>query len=131
MLHEEEDKAEEQTRENIEKMTMAFKHVQCRYTKYLTVPKFISVTDLQAKQRLSLEDVFSAVDGSETFRLRNLATTLPIEDRPQDKLVVETFHKNTDYGCCINRGSKITIVSTSSCSEAATGHFAYYLAKML
>ena len=126
----EEDKAEEQTRENIEKMTMAFKHVQCRYTKYLTVPKFISVTDLQAKQRLSLEDVFSAVDGSETFRLRNLATTLPIEDRPQDKLVVETFHKNTDYGCCINRGSKITIVSTSSCSEAATGHFAYYLAKM-
>ena len=125
-----EDKEDERTRENIDKMTKAFKHIQCRYTKFLTVPKFISVTDLQAKQRLSLEDIFSAVDNSENFRLRNLATTQPIEDRPQDKLVVENFHKNTDYGCCINRNSKITIVSTSSYSEAATGHFAYYLAKM-
>lgn len=126
----EEDKADERTCENIDKMKMAFKFVQCRYTKYLIAPKFVSVTDLQAKQRISLEDIFSAVDNSENFRLRNLATTLPIEERPQDKLVVENYYKNTDYGCCINRNSKITIVSSSSCSEAATGHFAYYLAKM-
>jgi voltage-gated potassium channel len=40
------------------------------------------------------------------------------------------FFENTDYGCCINRNSKIIIVFTSSYAEAATGHFAYYLAKM-
>ena len=126
----EEDKEDESTRENIDKMSKAFKFVQCRYTKYLIAPKFVSVVDLQAKQRLSLDDIFSAVDNSENFRLRNLATTLPLEDRPQDKLVVEHFYKNTDYGCCIDRKSKVTIVSTSSYAEAATGHFAYYLAKM-
>lgn len=126
----EEDKKDEHIAETIDKLHKAFKFIQCRYTKYLTVPKFVSVTDLQAKQRISLEDIFSAVDNSENFRLRNLATTQPIEDRPQDKLVVEHFYKNTDYGCCINRNSRITIVSTSSYSEAGTGQFAYYLAKM-
>ena len=124
------DVKDEDMRENIDKMTKAFKHIQCRYTKYLIVPKYVSVADLQAKQRLSLDDIFDAVDNSENFRLRNLATTQPIEQHPQDKLVVENFYKNTDYGCCINRNSKITIVSTSSVSEAATGHFAYYLAKV-
>ena len=125
-----EDKEDASIRENIGKMQKAFKYIQCRYTKYLTVPKFVSVADLQAKQRLSLDDIFSAVDNTENFRLRNLATTLPIEERPLDKLVVENFYKNTDYGCCINRNSKVTIVSTSSYAEAATGHFAYYLAKI-
>ena len=125
-----EDKEQEKVNENTVKMAQAFKHVQCRYTKFLTVPKFVSVADLQAKQRLSIDDIFAVVDDSENFRLRNLATTLPIEERPLDKLVVENFYKNTEYGCCIDRKSKVTIVSTSSYAEAATGHFAYYLAKI-
>ncbi len=126
----EDDKEQEKVNENTIKMAQAFKHVQCRYTKFLTVPKFVSVADLQAKQRLSIDDIFAVVDESENFRLRNLATPLPIEDRPLDKLVVENFYKNTEYGCCIDRKSKVTIVSTSSYAEAATGHFAYYLAKI-
>ena len=125
-----EDKEEHEIKTNIIKMQQAFKYIQCRYTKFLTVPKFVSVADLQAKQRLSMDDIFSAVDNSDNFRLRNLATTLPIEERPLDKLVVENFYKNTEYGACINRNSKVTIVSTSSYAEAATGHFAYYLAKL-
>ena len=124
------DREEEKIKTNIIKMKQAFKYIQCRYTKFLTVPKFVSVVDLQAKQRLSIDDIFLAVDNSDNFRLRNLATTLPIEDRPLDKLVVENFFRNTEYGSCINRNSKITIVSTSSYAEAATGHFAYYLAKI-
>ena len=124
------DKEQETVNENTVKMAQAFKHIQCRYTKFLTVPKFVSVADLQAKQRLSMDDIFAVVDDSENFRLRNLATTLPIEERPLDKLVVENFYKNAEYGCCIDRKSKVTIVSTSSYAEAATGHFAYYLAKI-
>ena len=126
----ESDARDEENNKNLDKLKRAFKSLQCRYTKYLIVPKYISVTDLQAKQRLSLQDIFDVVDNTENFRLRNLATTQPIEEHPQDKLVVEHFYKNTEYGSCINRNSKITIVSTSSFSEAATGHFAYYLAKI-
>ena len=126
----EKDEKKEKAEKNIARLKKAFKHVQCRYTKLLVAPKFVSVSDLQAKQRLSLDDIFSAVDNSEHFRLRNLATTRPIEEHPEDKLVVENFYKNRDYGCCIDRSSKITIVSTSSFAEAATGHFAYYLAKI-
>ena len=79
---------------------------------------------------MSEEDILGAVDASNEFRLRNLATTRPIEERPVDRLVVEMFDVNRPYGCCIDRGSNITIVSTSSYAEAATGHFAYYLAKI-
>ena len=126
----EKDEKQEKIEKNTARLKKAFKHIQCRYTKFLVAPKFVSVSDLQAKQRLSLDDIFSAVDNSEHFRLRNLATTRPIEEHPEDKLVVENFYKNRDYGCCIDRSSKITIVSTSSFAEAATGHFAYYLAKI-
>ncbi len=126
----EKDEKQEKINHNIERITKAFRYVQCRYTKYLVVPKYVAVTDLQAKQRMSLDDICAAVDQSENFRLRNLATTRPVEEHPEDKLVVETFPKNRDYGYCINRQSKITIVSTSSFAEAATGHFAYYLAKI-
>lgn len=42
--------------------------------------------------------------------------------------MVEHFVRNTAYGCKIDRGSNITIVSTSSVSEAGIGNFAYYLA---
>lgn len=126
----EKDEKKEKAEKNTIRLKKAFRHVQCRYTKFFVAPKFVSVTDLEAKQRLALKDIFAAVDNSEHFRLRNLATTRPIEEHPEDKLVVENFYKNRDYGCCINRNSQITIVSTSSFAEAATGHFAYYLAKI-
>ena len=116
--------------ENIKRLRHAFRFVQCRYTKYLRVPAFVSLDDIKSTYRINEADILNAIDASNEFRLRNLATTLPIEERPADRLVVEMFYLNRPYGCCINRNSKITIVSTSSYSEAATGHFAYYLAKI-
>ena len=121
----EKDEKHEKIINNITRIAKAFRYVQCRYTKYLVVPKYIAVTDIQAKQRISIDDICAAVDQSKNFRLRNLATTRPVEEHPEDKLVVENFYINRDYGCCIDRHSKITIVSTSSFAEAATGHFAY------
>ena len=121
---------EEVIKKNIERLRFAFRHVQCRYTKYLRVPAFVSLDDIKSKYRMNEKDILEAIDASDVFRLRNLATTRCIEERPTDRLVVEMFYVNRPYGCCIDRGSKITIVSTSSFSEAATGHFAYYLAKI-
>ena len=36
---------------------------------------------------------------------------------------------NRPYGCCINRNSRVTIVSTSGFDEVGTSWFTYYLAK--
>lgn len=69
-----------------------------------------------------------AVEQSDQFRLINLATTQPIDQHPQDKLAVEHFVVNRPYGCCIDRGSKITIVSPSSLADPCIGNFYYYLA---
>jgi len=126
----EKDEKAEKDIANIAKLTAAFRHIQDRYTKYITVPRYVSVTDIQAKYRLAVPQICNAVNASRNFRVRNLASTQPIDSKPIDKLVIETFPLNTSYGCCIDRGSKVTIVATSNYAEAATGTFAYYLAKI-
>jgi len=86
------------------------------------------------------EDIIDTVKEANNLRLRNLADTYSINDNAQDKLVVEIFPTagttqdgseiiDTDYGCKIDRGSKVTIVSTSSTTEIGNSHFAYYLAQ--
>ena len=126
----EKDEKAEKDIANIGKLNAAFRHIQDRYSKYITVPRYVSVTDIQAKYRLAVPQICNAVNASQNFRVRNLASTIPIDDKPVDKLVIETFPLNTPYGCCIDRGSKVTIVATSNYAETATGTFAYYLAKI-
>lgn len=126
----EEEQKEKKIQDNIQRLKHAFRIVQCRYTKLLRVPAFVSLDDIKSKYRMGEGDILDAIDASKEFRLRNLATTRPIEEHPQDRLVVEMFHINRPYGCCIDRNSNITIVSTSSYAEAGTGYFAYYLAKI-
>ena len=48
----------------------------------------------------------------------------------QDKIVIINYYRNTPYGCCIDRGSKVTIVFTSGNSESCTSWLAYHIAKM-
>lgn len=64
------------------------------------------------------------------MRLINLAAAQCSDEHPNDRLVVEIFHINRPYGCCIDRGSDVTIVSVSSLIDPIIGHFSYYLAKM-
>ena len=52
------------------------------------------------------------------------------QDEPENKVVVINYYKNRPYGCCIDRGSKVTIVSTSGHTEPATGWLAYHIAKL-
>lgn len=112
------------------RLTMAFQTKQCRYTKYQAVPRYRSVVDIQATQQLDTRDIIDAVNDGANFRLRNLASTQNVSEHPQDKLVVEHFvtTPGTSYGCCIDRHSRITIVSTSSVAEAGIANFAYYIA---
>jgi len=113
-----------------ERLKKAFRRKQCRHTRYKVVPRFVSMVDIEATQRMTTKDILDTIDFCQDFRLRNLATTQNVSEHPQDRLVVEHFslEGKTSYGCKINRGSNITIVSTSSVSEAAIGNFSYYLA---
>ena len=108
----------------------AFSRKQCRHTRYRTIPRYVPVATIQAQQRMDVKDIMDTIDANPDFRLRNLASTQNVTEHPQDRLVVEYFPitKGVSYGCKILRDSKITIVSTSSVSEAGIGSFAYYIA---
>jgi voltage-gated potassium channel len=127
----EDDKRKRQLTVFSERLRKAFRRKQCRYTRYKVVPRYVSVVDIEAMQRMTTKDILDTVDFSKDFRLRNLASTQSLSEHPQDRLIVEHFslEGQTSYGCKIDRGSNVTIVSTSSVSEAGIGNFSYYLAQ--
>ena len=93
------------------------------------VPQNRTISRMQVRQGLDTKDVMDVCQKFDNFRLKNQAQAVPAEEEPVDRLVVEHFPTNTVYGCCINRGSNVTIFSTSSHAELGTGWFTYYLAK--
>jgi voltage-gated potassium channel len=124
-----EDDARAKLREkNKEKLAVAFERKLDRPTGYQIVPQHLSICDIQARMGLKMDDILDAVDDADNFRLINLAVTQTIDEHPQDKLAVEHFVVNRPYGCCIDRGSKITIISPSSLADPCIGNFSYYVA---
>ena len=115
-----------------ERLRKSFRRVVCRaneyHPRYMLVPNHVSTATLLVKQGLTLEEISEIVDSSSEFRLRNMATAIPNSEKPEDRIVVEHFMVNRPYGCYIDRGSRITIASPCSYSEAGMGSFSYYLA---
>lgn len=126
---EKEEKAEK-TVANVEKLRLAFERKLDRYTRIQATPQFVSIADIQARLRMSIDDIFDAIDHSDHFRLVNLAATRTVDERAEDKLAVEHFHLNRPYGYMIDRKSNVTIVSPASLVDPCFYHFAYYLAKI-
>ncbi len=118
------------TEKNIKKLHKAFERKLDRPTGFQIVPPVLSLVEIQARMGMKIDDIIDAVENSDRFRLANTATMQPVDDHPQDRLVVEHFAVNRPYGCCIDRGSKVTIVSLSNIVDPVIGHFAYYLAKI-
>lgn len=111
-----------------ERLEKAFRRKQEPQTMYKCVPRYISLGTLQVLKNMTQNDIIDAVEYNRNFRLRNLASAETRGTHALDQLVVEMFPLNTDYGCCINRGSDITISCPTAVSEAGIGNFAYYLA---
>lgn len=105
-----------------------FASTESGFSKFFFTPRKASVAKLEVKG-LKKDDVIDAVNTFPEFRLKNMATAISMEEQPEDRLVVEHFPLNTDYGCKINRKSNITIVATSGFSEVGTSWFGYHLAK--
>ena len=124
------EKHDKEVNENIEKLHRAFERKLDRPTGFQIVPQHLSICDIQARMGMKTDEIFDAIEASNQFRLINLAATQPIDEHPHDKLAIEHFPINRSYGYCINRKSKVTIVSPSSLADAAIGHFAYYVAQI-
>lgn len=131
----EEDSKEKNHLKNLEKLLKSFKPEQCRHTYYRVVPAYKSIASLQVKHGLTVDDIIGAVEFSETndLRLRNLADSYAPEAEAQDRLVVEMFPTAgaKSYGSYLDRGSNVTIVSTSgnSLEEIGSSRFGYLLAE--
>lgn len=114
--------------ENGEKLRVSFERKLDRPTGYQICPPFIPIPQLQARQGLTTDEIIAAVNHTKGYRLVNLATTIPIDKNPNDRLAVEHFEFNRPYGLCIDRGSNVTVIAPASFIDACTGFYAYYLA---
>ena len=94
------------------------------------VPRFISITDFQAKTGLSSNDIIETVAHCPDFRLINLAHCKGLLNPKQDRLAVMLAPINQEYGCLLDRGSDVTIVAPCAERQFGTGHLAFYLAAM-
>ena len=94
------------------------------------VPQRIKVAKMQTRQGMDMDDIIDTCNKFPEFRLKNLADAYSDEDDAEDRFAIEHFPLNRSYGCFVNRGSKVTIVCTSSFDEVGMGWFTYYLAKM-
>lgn len=126
----EEQQKEEEIKNNVDKLHRAFERKQDPPTLFQVVPMFLSVVDIQARMGMTQEAIFEAVNASGDFRVFNMAATIPTDQNPQDRLAVEHFVVNRPYGCFIDRGSRVTIVSPASMIDPMVGNFSYYLAKI-
>ena len=126
-----EDKEEEHINENIHKITRMFKFVKDQqHTGLFYVPVYFPMDTILTRKFIPHVDIIKAVEKSDCFHLYNLANSVNKQDQPEDKIVVMNYKKNTPYGCCIDRGSNVTIVFTSGFTEPLTGWFAYHIAKL-
>ena len=83
-----EDGHKREVAENKEKLHMAFERKLCRYTRLQIMPLNLSVQEIMARMRMTENDIIEAVDNSDDFRIINLAATVPVDQRPVDKLAI-------------------------------------------
>lgn len=121
---------EDELEENREKILCAFERKLDRPTGYQIVLPYRTVIELQARMGLKADEIIDACERDPSLRLINLAATIPSKYNPIDRLAVEHVAVNTDYGCCIDRGSNVTIISPSGLLDPCTSIFAYYVAKI-
>lgn len=126
----EDDEKKNTITQNTNKLKAAFERKLDRYTRYQVAPPYLSIAEIQARIGMKNDDIFDVVENSPVFRIINLASTVPVDEKPTDKLAIEHFVLNRPYGICIDRQSKVTIVSPSSMVDPIMYYFSYYVAKI-
>ena len=124
----ENDKHDETVAADARKLRNSFERKLDRPTGYQVIRPFRTVADLMARHGISEANLTEAVNHGPGFRLINLASTIPAEQHTPDIIAVEHFPQNRPYGCMIDRGSNVTVISPSSLIDAGTGNFTFFLA---
>lgn len=125
----EQDRIKEEHYQLNKELYNAFQRQQDRPTGFQIVPRYMLFNDIQARLSMTADEVMIAARQNDDFRIISLSIMIPVnENLGRDSLAVELCVRNTPYGCCIDRGSNITIVNPSSVVDPVIGHFAYYLA---
>lgn len=95
------------------------------------VPAYRTVGRLQSRQGMDIKDISDICQKFGEFRMQDLSRIESDDEMygASPNFVVETFPLNRNYGCCIDRNSDVTILSTSSWDEVGMGRFCYYMAK--
>lgn len=119
---------DEKLRNNRKKMYELFERKLDRPSGYQAVNFFKSFADIQARSGMSENDILETVEQTPGFRIINLASTIPVEAKPVDRLAVEHFAHNRSYGTFIDRGSRVTIITSASVTDAGGGTFGFYVA---
>lgn len=126
-----EDKATEEFANFKSRILHSFRFNYDRHnTQLYYVPRYQPLSTILTRKYISETEIIKTVGDSDCFHLYNLANAISPSENPTDKIVVVNYKKNRPYGCCIDRGSKITIMSTSGFAEPVTSWFAYHIAKI-
>lgn len=94
------------------------------------VPRYRTLSHIIMKTGMTDDDIVKVVNNCPDMRLMSTASTRQGEAKMHDELVVVHFPLNREYGCCVDRGSDVTIVAPSATTELGTGNFAFSLAAM-
>ena len=116
---------------NIRSIIRSFKFEKDQHhTQLFVVPRYKEVNTITTRKYISGDDILEAVKESKCFHLYDIVNAANAADHPESKMVLINYKKNTPYGCCIDRGSRVTIVSTSGHAEPPTSWLAYHIAKL-
>lgn len=125
------EKLAKKVKNNINSIVHSFKFEKDQqHTGLFFVPRYKEVNTVITRKFIPYEDILEAVKSSECLHLYDMANAMNAADHPESKLVIINYFKNRPYGCCIDRGSRVTIVSTSGNTEPTTSWLAYHIAKL-
>ena len=127
----EDEKLKEKIDNNINRIVRSFKFVRDQhYTGLFAVPRYKEVNNIITRKFIPYDEVLEAIKESDCLHLYDIVNSINTADKPESKVVVINYKRNTAYGCCIDRGSRVTIVCTSGSTEPLTSWFAYHVAKL-
>lgn len=127
----ENEKLTQKIKRNISSIVHSFKFEKDQqHSGLFFVPRYKAINTITTRKFIPYDDILEAVQEADCLHLYDLANAMNAADHPESKIVIINYKRNTSYGCCIDRGSKVTIVSTSGNSEPATSWLAYHIAKL-
>ncbi len=112
------------------KLRGAFQRKLDRPSGYQIIPPYRTADDVKALLNMKSDNLNEAVEYGPGFRLVNLASSIPRDQYVPDRIAIEHFPQNRPYGCCIDRGSTVTIVNPTAYIDVGMGNFGFYLALM-